>query len=188
MRSFRQFARDQRGSEVAEAALVLPILFLFLFGILWFGRAFNIYTTITDAAREGSQTAARPACASCAVPSSPCVWSSTTFPCDATVETTVLNALQTANLSATNILAYQPANLTFCSPPNVPVAGSCSAPTANNITICRAVLVSPAVVSGQPQCGTLVSFQYAVPITLPFTTLNMQQLTLTAEGQTRMGN
>jgi len=188
MRFFRQIVTEEGGSEVAEAALVLPILFLFLFGILWFGRAFNIYTTITDAARQGSQTASRPACASCSVPSTPCVWGSTTFPCDATVETSVLDALQTSNLSATSIVAYQPANLTFCQPPTVPVAGSCSSPTANNITICRSVLMSPAVVNGAPQCGALVSFQYTVPVTLPFTTINMQQLTLTAEAQTRMGN
>jgi hypothetical protein len=188
MRCFHHLGRDDRGSEVAEAAMVLPILFLFLFGILWFGRAFNIYTTITEAAREGAQTAARGACASCAVPSTPCVWSSTTFPCDATVETTVIEALQAANLSATNIVAFQPASLTFCQPPSVPVAGNCSAPTANNITICRSVLMSPAVVNGTPQCGSLVSYRYNVPVTLPFTTLNMQQITLTAEAQARMGN
>src|SRR5262249_31941423 len=155
MRFFKHFVKDSRGSEVAEAALVLPILFLFLFGILWFGRAFNIYTTITSAAREGSQDAARAACASCHVPGIPCVWGSTSFPCDTTVEDTVLATLQAANLSPSNIVVYQPANLTFCAPPTVPVAGSCSAPTANNITICRSVIMNPATLNGVTQCGTL---------------------------------
>ena len=183
MRYFRQFARDESGSEVAEAAIVLPILFLFLFGILWFGRAFNVYTTISDAAREGSETAARPTCASCAAAA--CVYAGTTFPCDATVETTVLNTLQTANLSTTSIVAYQPANLLSCV--NLTSSPPCDT-TASNVTICRSVLMSPAVGNYTPQCGMLVSFQYTLPVTLPFTTINMQQITLTAEGQTRMGN
>jgi TadE-like protein len=188
MRYFQQIGKDERGSEVAEAAVVLPILFLFLFGILWFGRAFNIYTTITEAAREGSQTASRPACASCAVPSSPCVWPNTTFPCDTTVETTVLGVLQSANLSPSNITVYEPDNLQFCSPPAVPVQGSCSSPTANNITICRSVLMSPAVGAATPQCGSLVSFKYSIQVNMPFTTFNLQQISLQAEAQTRMGN
>src|SRR5262249_45247424 len=132
--------------------------------------------------------AARPACASCPVPGTPCLWGTTSFPCDTTVENTVLATLQAANLSPTNIVVYQPANLQFCAPPTVPVTGSCSAPTANNITICRSVLMNPAFLNGVSQCGTLVSFQYNVPDTLPFTNLNMEQLTLTAEAQTRMGN
>jgi len=28
------------GAEIAEVALVLPLVFMFLLGIVWFGRAF----------------------------------------------------------------------------------------------------------------------------------------------------
>ena len=56
---------SEQGSEVAEAAVVLPVLFLLLFGIYWFGQAFNVYGTINHAAREGARAAAVPACASC---------------------------------------------------------------------------------------------------------------------------
>jgi hypothetical protein len=53
------------GAEIAEAAVILPLLFMLLLGIMWFGRAFNIYATINHAAREGAQAAAAHSCASC---------------------------------------------------------------------------------------------------------------------------
>ena len=47
------------GAEIAEAALVLPLVFMLLLGIIWFGRAFNIYSTIQQAAQQGAIVAAR---------------------------------------------------------------------------------------------------------------------------------
>ena len=46
--------KEERGAEIAEAAVVLPIAFMFLLGIVWFGRAFNIYSTITRSASVAS--------------------------------------------------------------------------------------------------------------------------------------
>jgi len=37
------------GAEIAETAVVLPLLFTVLLGIFFFGRAYNIYGTITQA-------------------------------------------------------------------------------------------------------------------------------------------
>ena len=59
------FARETSGAEIAEAAVVLPLLFMLLFGIMWFARAFNIYTTINRAARQGALAAAANNCATC---------------------------------------------------------------------------------------------------------------------------
>src|ERR1700674_704923 len=53
------------GSDLAEAALVLPLMFTILLGIFWFGQAFSIYGTITHAAREGARAAVAPVCATC---------------------------------------------------------------------------------------------------------------------------
>ena len=53
------------GSQIAELALVLPILFVLLYGIFWFGRAFQTYETLTRAAREAARTATAPTCATC---------------------------------------------------------------------------------------------------------------------------
>lgn len=65
MNRWRQIAKDSAGSEIAEAAFVLPLVFMLLFGIVWFGRAFNIYATLNRAAHEGAQAAAVANCATC---------------------------------------------------------------------------------------------------------------------------
>src|SRR5215470_7362000 len=65
MRRILQQLGNESGAEIAEAAVVLPIAFMFLLGIVWFGRAFNIYSTITQAAQQGAIVAARPTCATC---------------------------------------------------------------------------------------------------------------------------
>lgn len=61
----RRLARETSGAEIAEAAVVLPLLFMLLFGIMWFARAFNIYTTVNRAVREGALVASAPNCATC---------------------------------------------------------------------------------------------------------------------------
>lgn len=65
MNRWKQLASDSTGSEIAEAAFVLPLVFALLFGIVWFGRGFNIYATLNRAAHEGAEAAAVRTCASC---------------------------------------------------------------------------------------------------------------------------
>jgi Flp pilus assembly protein TadG len=50
----------QRGGTLVEGALTLLALFIFLFAIMEFGRAYNIYQTLTNAAREGARFAVAP--------------------------------------------------------------------------------------------------------------------------------
>ena len=47
--------RDRRGQALAEFALVLPLVLLFIAGIIEMGRAWNIKQAVTDAAREGAR-------------------------------------------------------------------------------------------------------------------------------------
>ncbi len=54
---WRRLTRD-RGAAAVEFALVVPILLLLVFGIAEFGRAYNIQTTLSGAAREGARTMA----------------------------------------------------------------------------------------------------------------------------------
>ena len=54
---FRRLTGD-RGAAAVEFALVVPILLLLVFGIAEFGRAYNIQTTLSGAAREGARTMA----------------------------------------------------------------------------------------------------------------------------------
>ena len=65
MNRWKQLASDSSGSEIAEAAFVLPLVFALLFGIVWFGRGFNIYATLNRAAHEGAEASAVDDCATC---------------------------------------------------------------------------------------------------------------------------
>ena len=47
-----------RGAAAVELALVLPFLLLLLFGMIDFGRAYNMQLSLTHAAREGARVAA----------------------------------------------------------------------------------------------------------------------------------
>jgi Flp pilus assembly protein TadG len=54
-RRCRRHWTDERGQALAEFALVLPLIILFIAAILEFGRAWNIKQAVTDAAREGAR-------------------------------------------------------------------------------------------------------------------------------------
>ncbi len=47
--------RTERGQALAEFALVLPLVLLFIAGITEMSRAWNIKQVVTDAAREGAR-------------------------------------------------------------------------------------------------------------------------------------
>ena len=49
--------RGRKGQALAEFALILPVLFLLIAGIIEFGRAWNIKQVVTDASREGARYA-----------------------------------------------------------------------------------------------------------------------------------
>jgi Flp pilus assembly protein TadG len=49
--------RSERGTAVVEFALVAPLLFLIVFGIIEFGRVLNAYNQITQLAGQGARAA-----------------------------------------------------------------------------------------------------------------------------------
>ena len=53
----RRLLASERGTAVVEFALVAPILFLLVIGILDFGRALNYYNDITQLAGQGARAA-----------------------------------------------------------------------------------------------------------------------------------
>jgi Flp pilus assembly protein TadG len=52
--------RDQRGTALIEMAFTLPLLLLISIGIIEFGRAFQTWQIVTNAAREGARVAVLP--------------------------------------------------------------------------------------------------------------------------------
>jgi Flp pilus assembly protein TadG len=53
-----QGRRDERGAAIVEFALILPVLVLFVFGIVEFGRAYSARIQLTAAVREGARAGA----------------------------------------------------------------------------------------------------------------------------------
>lgn len=49
---------DERGAAAVEFAFIVPVLIVLVLGIAEFGRAYNVQTTLTQAARAGVRSAA----------------------------------------------------------------------------------------------------------------------------------
>jgi hypothetical protein len=176
-KTMRCAARDTRGSEIAETAMVLPLLFMMLMAIFWFGQAFRIYGTITHAAREGARAAVAPVCATCAA-----------APANAAAQnakTAVNNALAAAKLDPNQVQMAAPiAALVSCINQNaVPCDGS-----VTNMCVQSPVELSNITQGGSAICGTSISFGYKYPyhFSIPYTGLDLGNITLSAQAQMRV--
>ncbi len=156
-------------SQIAEAALVLPLAFMMLLGIYWFGLAFNIYATINHAAREGARAGVAETCATCG--------NAQLLPSQGAA--VITQAMKASSVDPTRIQQWGNTTPTFCTGS---LTGACT--VNSNITMCNYVLLSAPITSGGPQaCGVTVSFQYPYQFWLPFTSLNQQQILLTVDVQ-----
>jgi hypothetical protein len=181
MSKLSRLVRDTRAAEIAELAVVLPILFTMIFAIFSFGRAYNVYSTVTRAAEEGARVAVTPVCATCsspgcALPADP------RFPCDATVATAVANIINASHLDPSQIIATSAPTLQDGCPPPAPATHSCNA--SSSIWICRDALLNTAS-SNPPACGTVVTFKYRYQfLPIPFSTV--QSIDIPATSQMRV--
>jgi len=183
--SWRKLATGASAAELAETAMILPLLFVILLAIFWFGQAFRIYGTITHAARQGARAAVAPPCATC----------TSTNNAVQNATNAVNSALTAANLSPA--LAQAPTAI-----PNLCACGSaypCGSPMACQSVSASGVCVQPGVQLSYPSqggagtCGTSVSFSYKYPFhfTLPCwpqpcTSLDLQKITLPAQAEMRL--
>lgn len=94
-RLFGRLIAEERGVELVEAALVFPLLFMLLIGLIWMGMAFSTYQTATRAAREGARLALAPNCSTCTNPGA--------FPSDTDVQAVINNALSARGLDQTKV-------------------------------------------------------------------------------------
>lgn len=175
MSRLKKIVSGTLGSEIAEAALVLPIFFLVLLGIYWFGRAFNTYATINHAAREGARLGVAQSCAMCTAPGP------NAQPTPNQIATQVAQALKASSLDPTQVTNLG-ATRNACGGGTT----TCQTPGAGQPQICvyYNVQLQPAASlaagSGAPGCGVSVQFQYPYQFYLPFTSLNMQKIMLNA--------
>ena len=187
-----RLAYDARGTELAEAAVVLPLVLVMLIAVFWFGQAFRIYDTITHAAREGARAAVAPVCATC-----PAATSKLGNTPTQNVVAAVNNALIAAHLDPSQIKAPTSAPVLYqCGTQGSACGGvaSCDSGVTNMCIQTNVQLSSCSVApAGSATCGTSVSFRYSYPyhFTLPCwpqpcTSLDLSKISLPAEAQMRL--
>ena len=174
----RSTTHEEAGQEIAEAALVLPILFLVFLAIFWFGRAFNISATLDRAAREAVKAASQPSCATCG----------NTFQTNAQVVAQLTAVLNADHLRIQNVQAYAPPFACSVTP-----APNCS--TLQNVRVCTGVPLTCGNVACQtppvdcgtnPELGTRVSFAYPSPS--PLSIANLPPIIIHASAQSETEN
>jgi hypothetical protein len=168
---FRRLAVETRATEIAEAAAVLPLMFMMLLGIFWFGQAFSIYGAITRAAQEGARAGAAPYCTTCSGSNSP--------------RTNVINAVN----SVMNAAKLDPSLVQSSIPTVVACPGFSIQPgtcPSNGVCVQYPIQLSNSALGTTPVCGILVTLQYPFRFWLPFTSLNKQLIYLTATARVRL--
>ena len=175
-----RLACESRGQEVAEAALVLPIVFMLMLGVFWFGQAFSIYGTITHAAREGARAAVAPRCATCGTPLTPPALAQNAV-------NALQNSLRVAKLDPAQPKKYpvtRPA-LFLCT---TGAAALCDGTQLTNAGVCvqNNVQLSGVNSTGLAGCGVSVTFQYPYQFWLPFTSLNKQRIFMPAQARMKL--
>jgi Flp pilus assembly protein TadG len=166
MRTLKKILCDTRAAEIAETAAVLPVLFSVLLAIFFFGRAYNIYGTITQAAQQGARAAVAPACATCG---------NTLLTADQIATNYVGPALLASHLNPAQVT---PLNPTACQCGSVACGTTVAcdpAGTGATPSICVQQNVALTTTPGTTQaCGTSVSFQYPYSFNLPFKQFALQ--------------
>jgi Flp pilus assembly protein TadG len=166
---------QEGGNEVAEAALVLPLVFMVLLGIFWFGQAFSIYGTLTQAARLGARAAAAPVCSTCTSATTP----------GQNAYSAIQTAFAAAHMDPTRL---QPPTTTpaLLSCNNLVTGTVACDPTPTNVCVQESVLLSStAGTTAAGVCGVSVSFQYPYQFWFPGTSLNRQLIYLPGTAEMR---
>ena len=168
----KKIATGTTGSEIAEAALVLPIFFLIMLGIYWFGRAFNTYATINHAAREGARVGRGADLRHLWQPQHLADHESDCHPSQAVPPGFQPRSHSGHKISAEARTACGGLGTTSC---QVPSSGP-QICVYYNVQLPNTLPAG----SGAPACGVSVQFQYPYQFALPYTSLNMQKIMLNA--------
>ncbi len=172
-----RLVHETGGAEIAEAAAVLPLMFMVLLGIFWFGQAFAIYGAVTRATQEGARAGSySAACATCGTDLLPQRLTS--------AASAVQAALIASKLDPTKARQpVPPPSYTQCTG-GLP---SCNSTVSTNFCVQAPVHMSPRAGAGGA-CGISVSLQYPFQFWLPFTSLNKQRIWISSSALVRLEN
>lgn len=180
--------RDARGTEVAEMAAVIPLLFMVVMGIFWFGQAFRIYGTLAHAAREGARAAVAPVCATCTAPNgaSPGLTAQTAVQND--LAAAHANPNQLINTSKWTAPVMCQCNSGSTSPSTCTKTVNSCDPSATSVCVQENVQLSyPAnAQGGMGTCGTAVTMRYKYPFSFKIPLTNLDLGTIQLPGQAEM--
>ena len=168
-----RLADEVSGAEIAEAAAVLPLMFLILIGIFWFGQAFSIYGAITRAAQDGARAGSLPYCVTCTQPSTAA----------ANAIAAVQNDLLASKLDPSK--AQQPSPLPSVQACSQGASVTCDG-ASTNVCVQAPILLTRTADRASGLCGISVSLSYPYRFWLPFTSVNNQTILITASSRMRM--
>jgi Flp pilus assembly protein TadG len=176
-----ELIQETRGAEIAETAAVLPILFMILLGIFWFGQAFSIYGAITRAAQEGARAGSIAYCATCA-------GSNTLAQYDLNATAAVQTAMQASQLNWQ--LAQYPTSIPTLLSCQYGTPVTCDGTASTNFCIQTPIQLNTSSSGTGPGttglCGVSVTFQYPFQFWLPFTSINHQVIWIQASSRVRL--
>jgi Flp pilus assembly protein TadG len=159
---------SNEGAEIAEFAIVLPILFFLVLAMFWLGQAYNISNNLNKAATDGLAAAVKNTCATCG----------NTAATNVQIADAIEKAFQAGNLKSGNLTSFSPTPT--CSSPTTSVTSSTG--VTYNVEVCTGLALWP----GSTVLGTRVAMQYQTPISSPVGAF--KNLTLAAVVQGRPEN
>jgi Flp pilus assembly protein TadG len=165
MRKWFQAWRTEEAAEIAEFAIVLPILFFLVLAMFWVGQTYNISNNLNKAATDGLAVALKNSCATCGNAAATNVQ----------IADAIEKAFQAGNLKSGNLTSFSPTPA--CPSPITSVTSSSG--VTYNVEVCTGLPLWPA----STVQGTRVAMQYRTPISSPVGAF--RNLTLTAVVQGR---
>jgi hypothetical protein len=165
-RASRAFRRSEKGAELVEFAFVLAALMMLTLGFVSFSRAYNVYQTITRAAREGAREAVLP--------------------------TSVYDGNKYIDNNATFTSPDSPIFLNYIKPsltaanlnPNACASSSQVGCVANYKE--QVGWLNPG--GSDQQCGITIGFTYPYRLNIPFTSVSLMTLQLHTDVRMRLEN
>ncbi len=149
MRKFFPLFCGTDGAEIAEFAIVLPILFFLVLAMFWVGQAYNISNNLNKAATDGLAMALKNTCASCG----------NTAATNTQIADAIEKAFQAGNLKANSLQPFAPTPV--CPSPITSVTSTSG--VTYNLEVCNNLPLWPA----SPATGMRIAMQYRMPIVSP---------------------
>jgi Flp pilus assembly protein TadG len=163
LRQWREALRDRAGSPAVEFALIAPVLFMMMFGLITFGIAINNYIELTDSVRSGGRALA--------IARLTQATSSTGTPLPSTPYTSTTSAIYG---SAPNLTATSIAITVSIAAPGVTTGTPCTSDTACATALTTAGAGGTATVTAQYPCNlTVMQVNFAPGCTFTATTSDL---------------